>query len=65
MKVAFVFRSMPKKLTRTEFLVRAKEKHGAKYDYSKVEFESVLDYVSIICPKHGSFFQSAHHHLQG
>lgn len=56
---------MPKKLTRTEFLVRAKEKHGAKYDYSKVEFESVLDYVSIICPKHGEFRQQASEHARG
>ena len=45
--------------------MKAKVLHSNKYNYSKVSFKRVRDKVEIICPKHGSFFQSVHHHLQG
>ena len=47
------------------FIKKAKVLHSNKYNYSKVSFKRVRDKVEIICPKHGSFFQSVHHHLQG
>ena len=38
-----------------EFICRAKDKYGDKYDYSKVEYVNNRTPVSIICPKHGEF----------
>lgn len=48
-----------------EFIEEAKQKHGKKYDYSKVDYVNENDKVCIICPKHGEFWQSPHQHLQG
>ena len=55
---------MSKKLTTEEFIRRAKEVHGDKYDYSKVEYVNNNTKVCIICPKHGEFWQAPNSHLQ-
>ena len=39
--------------------------HGDKYDYSKVVYIKNHTKVCIICPIHGEFWQTPHHHLQG
>lgn len=52
-------------LTTEEFIKRAQEVHGDKYDYSRVEYKSARDYVNIICPRHGVFRQRAYIHLNG
>jgi len=39
------------------FLKKSKEKHGNKYDYSKVDYVNIITKVTIICPKHGEFKQ--------
>ena len=57
-----------KKFTTKEFIEKAKEIHGDKYDYSKVEYVNLTTKVCIICPTHGEFWQtpSAHiHQKQG
>lgn len=54
-----------RKLTLEEFIKRAQEVHGDKYDYSRVEYKSARDYVNIICPRHGVFRQRAYIHLNG
>lgn len=41
------------------------EKHGQKYDYSKVEFNKMHEKVCIICPTHGEFWQTPSKHLLG
>lgn len=46
---------MAKKLTQEEFIEKAKEKHGDKYDYSKVKYVNTNTPVTIICRKHGEF----------
>ena len=46
---------MSKKLTQEEFINKAKEIHGDKYDYSLVEYVSSDTYVWIVCPSHGKF----------
>ena len=48
-----------------EFITKAKEVHGDKYDYSKVEYERSNKKVCIICPIHGEFWQTPNQHLQG
>lgn len=45
------------------FLKRAREIHGDKYDYSKVEYINNRTKICIICPEHGEFWQTPHDHL--
>lgn len=52
-------------LTKEEFILKARQVHGWKYDYSKVEYENTDTDVIIICPEHGEFKQTPHHHLGG
>ena len=53
------------KLTLEEFNKRAKEIHGDKYDYSKVDYKNIDSKICIICPEHGEFWQVPANHLRG
>ena len=53
------------KLTTEELIKKAREVHGDKYDYSKVEYVNSTTKVCIICPKHGEFWQIPKKHLSG
>ena len=53
------------KLTRENFIERAKKIHGDKYNYSKVEYLNNSTKVCIICPEHGEFWQTPSNHLAG
>lgn len=48
-----------------DFVKKAIEKHGKKYDYSKVDYITSRTKVEIICSKHGSFYQTPFSHLTG
>lgn len=48
-----------------EFIEKAKEVHGNKYDYSKVNYITNKLKIIIICPEHGEFFQTPNNHLNG
>ena len=52
-------------LSLEQFIVRAKEKHGDKYDYSQVKYVNMRTPVTIICPEHGPFKQKPLVHLSG
>lgn len=52
-------------LTTGEFIVKAKAKHGDKYDYSKVVYVNSHTKVTITCPVHGDFEQIPLRHLHG
>ena len=56
---------MPRKLTQEDFIKRAREVHGDKYDYSKVEYVDANSKVCIICPEHGEFCQTPASHWNG
>lgn len=56
---------MPKKLTREEFIKRARQVHGWRFDYSKVVYINSYHKITIMCPVHGEFEQEANSHLQG
>ena len=56
---------MPKKLTTEEFISKAKNKHGDRYDYSKVNYKNNKTKVEVICRLHGSFWQKPDNHLDG
>ena len=54
---------MAEKLNNESFIEKAREVHGDKYDYSKVEYKNAKTKVCIICPKHGEFWQTPLNHL--
>lgn len=53
---------VPRAIARKKVLQKAKELHKNKYDYSRVVFVNVSDKVEILCPIHGSFWQSLYDH---
>ena len=53
------------KLTTVEFIKKAREVHGDKYDYSKVEYVNNQTPIIIICPIHGKYPQRPGNHLRG
>ena len=53
------------RMSQDEFIERSANIHGGKYDYSKVEYKNTDTKVRIICPIHGEFWQTPHHHLRG
>lgn len=54
---------LPRLNRKQKLLNKAKIVHGDKYDYSKVNYAKFNDMVEIICPKHGSFWQFFHVHV--
>jgi hypothetical protein len=50
---------MGKRISNDEYIKRCKEKHGDKYDYSKVVYNSTHNTIKIICPIHGEFNKEA------
>ena len=55
--------STKKRITTEDFVMRAKQVHGNKYDYSKVEYTDCQTKVCIICPEHGEFWQTPSRHI--
>ena len=49
--------------TTLDFIKESIEKHGNKYDYSKVSYINNRSKVCIICPEHGEFWQTPCNHL--
>ena len=45
------------------FIAKAQNMHGNKYDYSKVQYRTLKDKVTIICPVHGEFQQTPKLHI--
>jgi len=54
---------MSKKHTTTTFIEAARQLHGNKYNYNKVEYLNAHANVIITCPKHGDFKQQPNAHL--
>src|ERR1035437_1745734 len=53
------------KTKEVDFIAKAKNVHGDKYDYSRVEYINAKTKVCIICSEHGEFYQRIDHHLNG
>ena len=51
--------------SKEEFIKKAREVHGDKYDYSKVNYVNNYTKVCIICHEHGEFWQTPSTHLRG
>ena len=54
-----------KVMTKEQFVKKAIEVHGDKYDYSLVEYLEMRNKIKVICPQHGEFEQRAFAHLKG
>lgn len=48
--------------TTEDFIRKSKEKHGDRYDYSKAEYKSKKEKVTVICKEHGEFYPVASNH---
>lgn len=64
-KCHFEQNGQKKRMSMSVFLEKAKTKHGNRYGYDQVEYETFKDRVSIVCPEHGFFYQQAQEHLKG
>jgi len=53
------------RLTTEEFIEKARQIHGDKYDYSKVNYIDSDTNICIICPEHGEFWMEPSNHLMG
>jgi hypothetical protein len=53
------------RLTQEEFIQKATDVHGTKYDYSKVEYKCDTVKVLIGCPEHGDFPCTPSNHKKG
>ena len=51
--------------TLEEFIKKATTIHSDKYDYTMVIYRGTNEYILIICPIHGQFYQTAGSHLEG
>ena len=49
--------------TTEEFIARAQQVHGRTYDYTKFNYRSTHEPVTIICREHGALLQSPSSHL--
>lgn len=56
---------MATKLTKNEFVEKAKNVHGDKYNYDNVEYINNRTKVLITCKIHGDFYQTPAAHLLG
>jgi hypothetical protein len=62
-KCGYIQMSIKNSSNTKEFIEKAKEIHGDKYDYSKVEYICAIKDVIIICKIHGEFEQTPNSHL--
>ncbi|RTK96772.1 MAG: hypothetical protein EKK64_03020 [Neisseriaceae bacterium] len=61
-KCGIIHRGISTRLSQDEFLKRAKEIHGDKYDYSKVSYVKSDEFITVVCPIHGDFEIKPSHH---
>jgi hypothetical protein len=54
-----------RKKTLPEFIVAAKAVHNELYDYSLSEYIGFERKITIICKRHGEFYQTPHNHIIG
>lgn len=59
--------SLSQRANQEDVIKQFKKVHGDKYDYSKMEYINCDTKIEIICPVHGSFWQSpwGHRHKNG
>ena len=56
---------MPRKMTKEDFVSKARNIHGDKFNYDKVVYTGSKNMVTITCPVHGDFQQRPGDHMAG
>lgn len=56
---------MPARSTKEQFIRKAKQVHGDRYAYDKVQYVNNATKVCIVCKTHGDFYQKPNGHLCG
>lgn len=56
---------MPSKLSKEEFVNKAKKVYGNRYDYSKVIYKDTKTKIIVTCPVHGDFLVTPNNFLHG
>ena len=56
---------LARSLNTDQFIQRAREVHGNRYDYHLVQYTGTLDPVVIVCREHGPFRMKPYRHLSG
>lgn len=64
-KCSYTARGLGKRLTTAEFISRANDVHGGRYDYMHSIYIKAKFKLKIICKVHGEFLQDPDHHLSG
>lgn len=64
-KCAIVSTKSKTSSTTEDFIEKAKQIHGNKYDYSEVVYINNRTLIKIVCPEHGLFYQTPKKHLLG
>lgn len=49
--------------SKDKYVAKANLKHQGKYDYSKTNYTTQRNFITIVCPQHGEFRQVASQHL--
>lgn len=63
---AITERSLARKLSQEDVLLRFRERHGDKYCYSEVEYDGIYSPVKILCKEHNHWFlQKPTDHFNG
>ena len=62
-KCAYVIAKTKKTFTTEDFITKSKKHHFDKYDYSKSVYTTAMNKITIICPHHGEFEQTAIEHM--
>ena len=64
-KCGFIQRDLKRIQPFDKIVEKANALHNNKYDYSKANYKTTHQHITIICPEHGEFQQTPAHHLQG
>jgi hypothetical protein len=54
-----------RKLTKADFIEKARSIHNGKYLYFNIDYKNLTTPIKIVCYDHGSFSQTPHMHLTG
>ena len=64
-KCTYIINGKNHRNTTDEFIVKAKQKHGDRYDYTNTIYVDTSTYATIRCMVHGLFQQTPNSHLAG
>lgn len=54
---------MSKSITTEQFIIKARKKHGDKYDYLLTSYTNDRTKIKVVCPKHGIFEPTPNNHV--